>query len=721
MTEQRRFLRPPALASAGRAKAALAAGVLAAASAPILLAAPAQADPAPDAATTRVSAAGPFSVAAPDGVCAVQITIAGGAGGDALGGQTQGAGAVVSLGSIPIAPGQLVEGSVGGRGENGGGAGVNGGGEGSPTGGHRGAGGGGYSEVSVNGGGRLVLVGGGGGSGGGHVPAWGHGGDAGVPTGPGVFAGADGLDGDDGANNPRPGGGKGAGTANGGAGGVHPTNPALSGHAGSALQGGNGGDEPSLDGGAGGGGGLYGGGGGASTSIDAVGGAGGGGGSSFVAAGAPFASGGQNENDGGYAELAWQMCSYDLALTKSVTGGVFEPGVPVTYTVTVENLGPQRMTRGDTVTVTDALANGGTLTGVSSTGGSGAAITCDPAVGAEITSTTIECSRPISAMPGAPVRGLDVGEKLTLTYTQELSGNDPVSNTASTTDRGDQQNNEATAVLDPAAPALALEKSASPTQITKAGQTVTYSFDVTNTGNIALNDITIEEGSFSGTGDLGDPTCPAGALAPAATVTCTVDYTATQADVDAGTITNSATAKGTTPGGTEAVSPLSDAEVTAAQSPSLKLVKSADPEKIRRAGQEVRYNFLVTNTGNVTLTDLSVDEGDFSGTGTMSDITCPAVALAPGDKASCSSTYDVTAADVDAKKLTNTATAGALDPNGEIVKSAPSSVKIPVREAGLLPATGSSWLLTGGGALALILVLGGGALAIASRRRGTVS
>lgn len=674
------------------------------------------ANPAPNPGVTTHSTPGPFSIPVPGGVCSVQISIAGGAGGDALGGNTQGSGAVITMGPFDVSPGQTVEGSVGGGGGNGGAAGANGGGEGSPTGGHRGAGGGGYTEVNIDGGSRLALAGGGGGSGGGHVPEWGHGGNAGVPAGAGIFPGQDGLDGSDGAN-ARPGGGKGGLTAEGGAGGVHPDNASLNGQAGSALQGGAGGNEPSLDGGAGGGGGLFGGGGGASTVNDGVGGAGGGGGSSFVAASAPFISGGLNASGNGYVELTWTMCEYDLAVTKTADRQVYEPGVPAEFTITVTNNGPEHMVVGDTVTVTDNQATGGTLTAVSSSGGSGEAIECDPSVGEVIASGSINCFRPIDSSPGAPVRGLDVGEVLTLTYTQEYSGSGPVENVASVNDRGDQDNNVASVVMDPAQPALDLVKSASPGQITRAGQTVNYHFDVTNSGNIALFNITIDEAAFSGTGTLGTASCPEGpdGLEPGDTITCTLSYTATQADVDAGTITNTATAGGTTPGGMSAVSNVSDADVEAVHAPSLEMEKSSDADQLKRAGQDVTYTFTITNTGNVTLSDLSVTDVEFSGTGTLSPVTCPSVQLAPDDSADCTATYVVTQADVDAGELTNTAFASALAPDGSMVESEPSTVVLKAPAA--LPAAGvvaGLWVLA---VVALALLVAGGVITGAARRR----
>ncbi|MGW1146409.1 DUF7507 domain-containing protein, partial [Streptomyces sp. NPDC002454] len=193
----------------------------------------------------------------------------------------------------------------------------------------------------------------------------------------------------------------------------------------------------------------------------------------------------------------------------------------------------------------------------------------------------------------------------------------------------------------------------------------------------------VDEGEFTGSGELGPVVCPAGAasLAPGASVTCTATYTVTQADVDAGSVSNTATATGVPPRGEPPVSPPSETTVTTEDDPGISVVKSATTgeEDELVVGGEVDYLFVVTNTGNLTLEDVEVVEREFTGSGELGPVVCPAgaAALAPGASVTCTATYTVTQADVDAGSVSNTATASGVPPRGEPPVSPPSTVEVP--------------------------------------------
>ena len=227
-------------------------------------------------------------------------------------------------------------------------------------------------------------------------------------------------------------------------------------------------------------------------------------------------------------------------------------------------------------------------------------------------------------------------------------------------------------------PSIGLLKSAGPGGFTHAGEIVEYEFEVTNTGNVTLDAVAIDETAFSGTGELGAPVCDVTELAPTEVATCTVDYPLTQADVDAGLVDNSAIATGAPPVGDDVESAVSSALVTVTPSASIGLEKTVDHDVVAGAGATVTYEFLVTNTGQATVADIAIAEGAFSGTGELSEIDCPVTAIAPGASLTCTATYVTTAADLTAGSVTNTATASAVSSRGGGVVSAPSTAEVTV-------------------------------------------
>src|SRR5690606_10327724 len=118
-----------------------------------------------------------------------------------------------------------------------------------------------------------------------------------------------------------------------------------------------------------------------------------------------------------------------------------------------------------------------------------------------------------------------------------------------------------------------------------------------------LTDVTVDEGTFTGTGTLGAVDCPpsAASLIPGANVTCVATYVATQEDVNAGSIANTATATATAPSGDLVTSPPGDAVVTIPADPALTITKSTAATQATHVGQIIEFRFVVTNAGNVTL------------------------------------------------------------------------------------------------------------------------
>jgi uncharacterized repeat protein (TIGR01451 family) len=209
---------------------------------------------------------------------------------------------------------------------------------------------------------------------------------------------------------------------------------------------------------------------------------------------------------------------------------------------------------------------------------------------------------------------------------------------------------------------------------------ISYTYVATNSGNVTLFDVLVDESTFTGTGPLPDPTRVSGGadldgeadaldLAPGADITFSVGYTVTQDDVDAGGVTNQAVATSSYTdafGTTQSVTDLSDdtspagdspTDTPLAQAPSLELVKAGvfqdeDGDGLASVGETIAYAFTVTNTGNVTLTNVTV-------TDPLVAVSGGPIVLAPGasDATTFSASYPLTAADLAAGGVVNTATA----------------------------------------------------------------
>ncbi|WP_162312931.1 DUF7507 domain-containing protein [Pseudoxanthomonas yeongjuensis] len=203
------------------------------------------------------------------------------------------------------------------------------------------------------------------------------------------------------------------------------------------------------------------------------------------------------------------------------------------------------------------------------------------------------------------------------------------------------------------APALTLVKTAvSGVPYDSVGDVVGYTYVVTNTGNVTINELVVDDDRIA------TVMCPATSLAPGASTTCTASYTITQADLDAGSVTNRATASGSPP----TLTSVTDTEtVDADASPSLTLDKTAaSGAPYDAVGDVVGYQYVVTNTGNVTINSLAVSDDKIAA------VACPATSLAPGASTTCTASYTVTQADLDAGSVTNHASATGTPTQGTL-------------------------------------------------------
>ncbi|SDP15594.1 conserved repeat domain-containing protein, partial [Phyllobacterium sp. YR620] len=265
-----------------------------------------------------------------------------------------------------------------------------------------------------------------------------------------------------------------------------------------------------------------------------------------------------------------------------------------------------------------------------------------------------------------PAGGLAPKATLTCTAEYTIKQDDldtgKIVNTATATSQGVPPSVPTTAIaLAKQTPGLTLEKKVAGGTKTYAavGEKITYEYKVTNSGNVTITrPVSVSDDKIT------TVTCPSlpspptvkgsvtdGKLAPGGTLTCTADYSVTQADIDAGKVVNTASA---TDGTTK--SPEVSVTATATQAAALKLEKSISAgSPFKAVGDKISYAYKVTNSGNVTITrPISISDDK------IKSVTCPALTdgkLAPGGTLTCTADYSVTQADIDAGKVVNTASA----------------------------------------------------------------
>ncbi len=270
---------------------------------------------------------------------------------------------------------------------------------------------------------------------------------------------------------------------------------------------------------------------------------------------------------------------------------------------------------------------------------------------------------------GGPIATLAVGavDSTTFTGSYTLSQADvdagTFTNTATVTgiDSNDEPVSDPDSDTQPLAQdsSIALEKTGTlndddGTTGVSAGDTISYAFTVTNTGNVTLTGVTLAD-TVGGVSLLGGPIATL-AVGAVDSTTFTGSYTLSQADVDAGTFTNTATVTGIDPNDEPVSDPDSDTQPLA-QAPALTLEKSSTTTSVTTPGQVVPYSYLLTNTGNVTITALSVSDDNVG-----ADPVCLVTTLAPTEATTCSASHTVTQAELDANG-SPTAASGLLTNN----------------------------------------------------------
>ena len=278
---------------------------------------------------------------------------------------------------------------------------------------------------------------------------------------------------------------------------------------------------------------------------------------------------------------------------------------------------------------------------------------------------------------------LDVGETWTFQFTYDVTQDDiddgtAILNTVCISDTPDADDCDDATTTITQLPDATVVKSADKATVSAAGEVITYTVTVDNTGNVTLDpaaDVSLTDAlngapvvlSYDSGDSDGD-----GLIDVDETWIYTGSYTVTQDDMDAGVdLVNVACIGDVDGNGIDDADECDDATTTITQLPDATVVKSADKATVSAAGEVITYTVTVDNTGNVTLdpaadvslTDalngapvvLSYDSGDSDGDGLI-DV---------DETWIYTGSYTVTQDDMDAGvDLVNVACIGDVDGNG---------------------------------------------------------
>jgi LysM repeat protein len=222
------------------------------------------------------------------------------------------------------------------------------------------------------------------------------------------------------------------------------------------------------------------------------------------------------------------------------------------------------------------------------------------------------------------------------------------------------------------------------TTFSQAGEVITYNYVITNTGTTPLGgSVLVVDGtkqvscpSINAVGNKNDNLDP-NTTNPNETVTCTATYTISQADVNAGQVTNAATATvgGLVSNQASLTLTLGNANAGIIASTILKLTKTSSSATYGTAGEKIIYTYTITNTGTTPLgpTQFTVTDNKLA-----APVNCGEgnTTLAPNQPVSCEGTYIITQADTNLAGVTNTATASG---------AGQTSAAVSVTIANLLP------------------------------------
>jgi uncharacterized repeat protein (TIGR01451 family) len=342
-------------------------------------------------------------------------------------------------------------------------------------------------------------------------------------------------------------------------------------------------------------------------------------------------------------------CTIDIA---------FAPGIDINKTASITGscpgTDPLSVSIGDNVTYCFNVTNTGseTLTNIT--------VTDDKYGPVTLGTNTLE---PGNSTGGTITHLVNASDGSRVTNNVTVTGTDPLNETVTDTD--------SCTINTGIAAGIEIEKTASITGscpgtnslLVHIGDTVTYCFNVTNTGDVTVTNITVTDDKY-GPGAVLNTT-----LGPGETTSGTTTYIVTESDIPQ--VINNVTITGTDTLN-ETVTDTDTCTITIAYALGLNIEKTASitgscpgtNPLLVSIGDTVTYCFNVTNTGDVTVTNITVTDDKYGPVAVLN------TTLGPGETTSGTTTYIVTESDI--PQVINNVTITGIDPRGDTVSDTES-------------------------------------------------
>ncbi len=322
---------------------------------------------------------------------------------------------------------------------------------------------------------------------------------------------------------------------------------------------------------------------------------------------------------------AFELLGVVLTIEKASPSGFVNAGDTIEYTITVANEGDLDA---NNAVISDTLPSG--LTFVPGSLALNGVAQADPTLPTLISGLNIAAS-----------------DQYTVTFEAQtdadLPGGELITNVAGiSSDEVTEEVTDEDFVEIEAVPEIDVSKTASSSKV-EIGEPITYTYAITNTGNVLLEEV----GALDDV--LGEVALTSDSLASGEAITSTLVYTPTEADLP-GPLVNTVEVSGTYVGFLfdETVQATDTISVSLTSSPGIAVLKTASVVSAQ-PGNNITYSYLVTNTGNVTLTEIVAFDDQ------LDEVPLNATTLAPGATATGNRNYTVLEEDLPGP-LVNTVT-----------------------------------------------------------------